>query len=351
MTSKYVLTSQSITLLYTFIIMPLSHQEILNIIKPDFDAVNHIISDNLRSDVVLINQLANYVVQSGGKRLRPITVILAGRSAAPQTDETQANDIRLAKAAAIIEYIHTATLLHDDVVDASTQRRGRDTANTVWGNEAAVLVGDFLYSRAFQLMQDLDSLEIQNIFANATNRIAEGEVLQLLNIGNTQISEQEYLQVIAAKTAMLFEAGTEAGAILTGCNASTQVALKQYGHHLGVAFQLMDDVLDYEGDAELIGKNLGDDLAEGKPTLPIIYALKQATSEDKILLEKAIQEGDTSQLSRIQTIIHNLGGVEYTKAQAEKEASKAIQSINFLQESDYKTALISIAKTAMQRVM
>ena len=331
--------------------MPLSHQEILDIIKPDFAAVNRIISDNLRSDVALINQLANYVVQSGGKRLRPITVILAGRAADPSASEASADSINLAKAAAIIEYIHTATLLHDDVVDASTQRRGRDTANAVWGNEAAVLVGDFLYSRAFQLMQDLGSLEIQAIFANATNRIAEGEVLQLLNIGNTTITEQEYYQVIAAKTAMLFEAGTEVGAILSGCEPKTQNALKQYGHHLGVAFQLMDDVLDYEGDADLLGKNLGDDLAEGKPTLPIIHALRQADAEEKSLLEKAIQEGDTSKLPQIQQIIHNHRSVEYTKARANEEAVKAVQYINFLQENNYKTALISIAETAIQRVI
>lgn len=290
-----------------------SYADIINFVQEDFEAVNQTIRDNLNSDVALINTLAEYVIASGGKRLRPILTILAGKAVSDKPNP------KLPIAAAVVEYIHTATLIHDDVVDHSDQRRGKETANNVWGNEAAVLVGDFLYSRAFQLMQKLDSLPIQNIFADATNRIAEGEVMQLLNIGNINLSEGDYFDIIEAKTAVLFSAACKVGAMVNGGSEKQIHALGEYGKHLGIAFQLMDDILDYEGDSEKLGKNIGDDLSEGKLTLPIIETIKELKNSEKnnqfCSIITSAQEDCLSQkeIDLIKATVRSCGAIEYCK--------------------------------------
>src|SRR4051794_25925881 len=250
----------------------MSFESVKQLVTADLQEVDRVIRDRLASDVVLVNQVAEYIVGSGGKRLRPLVVVTAARACGSA-------DLRHTEAAAIVEFIHTATLLHDDVVDNSTMRRGHDTANSLWGNEASVLVGDYVYSRSFEMMVSLGSMRIMDVMSRATNRIAEGEVLQLMNAHDPDTTEGRYFEVIYRKTAQLFEAGTQIAAILTNSSPDVESAMARYGKHLGTAFQLVDDVLDYQSDSDTLGKNLGDDLAEGKPTLPLIYTLRNGSAE------------------------------------------------------------------------
>ncbi len=308
----------------------------------DMHRVNQVITDNLASDVVLINQLSQHIIYSGGKRLRPILVLLSARTCG----YTGEDDALLA---AVVEFIHTATLLHDDVVDDSDKRRGQETANHIWGNEAAVLVGDYLYSRAFQMMVRAQSMQIMDLLANATNTIAQGEVLQLLNINDADTTEERYHEVIYGKTACLFEATTQIGAILGGSNAQLERALADFGKHLGTAFQLVDDALDYSADTEKLGKNVGDDLAEGKPTLPLIRAMQRGNDQQKALIRKAIEQGGLDHIDAITEIIKDTGALDYTMQQAREEAELAKSAIASLPKSDYKQALMFLADYAVER--
>lgn len=315
-------------------------QELAN---ADMLAVNQLIQDQVASDVALINQLGFYIVNSGGKRLRPLLTVISARALGIQTQE----HISLA---AIIEFIHTATLLHDDVVDESTMRRGRETANELFGNQASVLVGDFLYSRAFQMMVSLQRMRVMDILSDATNRIAQGEVMQLMNCNDPETTEERYLDVIYSKTARLFEAATQLAAVLTNQPEAIELAMQDYGKHLGTAFQLIDDVLDYDADAAKMGKNVGDDLAEGKPTLPLLYAMWNSGTAEASLIRSAIENSDGMQhLAKIQSIITNTGALQYTRTLAEKEADAAIAALKDIPESDYKQALIALAHTAVER--
>jgi len=308
----------------------------------DMRRVDALIRDSLDSDVDLVSQVAAHIVFSGGKRLRPMIVILAARALGYEGNEH-------IRAAAIIEFIHTATLLHDDVVDSSSRRRGQASANAVFGNQASVLVGDFLYSRAFQMMVDIDSMPIMRILADATNTIAAGEVLQLMNVRDPETSEEDYLKVIYRKTAKLFEAGARIAAVLAGAPAATETAMLHYGRSLGTAFQLVDDALDFDASAEELGKNLGDDLAEGKPTLPLIYAMREAAPTERELLRSAILDGALDQLSAVQSIIESLGALQYTLARAQEAADEAIGSLSGLPESDHKQALVALAEFSVKR--
>ena len=311
--------------------------------QDDMLAVNQLIQEQVASDVALINQLGFYIVNSGGKRLRPLLTVISARALGIQTQD----HISLA---AIIEFIHTATLLHDDVVDESTMRRGRETANELFGNQASVLVGDFLYSRAFQMMVNLQRMRVMDILSDATNRIAQGEVMQLMNCNDPDTTEERYLDVIYSKTARLFEAATQLAAVLTEQPNSVEVAMQNYGKHLGTAFQLIDDVLDYDADAATMGKNVGDDLAEGKPTLPLLYAMWNTDESNADLIRTAIENGDGMQhLAKIQTIIGATGALKYTRQLAEKEADLAIDCLADIPESAYKQALIALAHTAVER--
>ncbi|WP_329741306.1 polyprenyl synthetase family protein [Dyella sp. A6] len=309
---------------------------------PDMRAVDALIRHRLSSDVVLINQIAEHIIAGGGKRLRPMLHVLAA-GAAGYTGEQQI------KLAAVIEFIHTSTLLHDDVVDESGLRRGRQTANALWGNAASVLVGDFLYSRSFQLMVELDDMRIMRILADTTNTIAEGEVLQLLNIGNADVDETAYLAVIERKTAVLFAAATELGGLLGGLAPDQVAALRRYGMELGYAFQIADDLLDYTSDAETLGKNIGDDLAEGKPTLPLIYALEAANEEQAQALRHAIEHGGLDALDRIVAAIRDSGALERTRARAEAHAQAAHNALGTLPPSPWRDALAVLADYSVQR--
>ncbi|MFZ6801831.1 octaprenyl diphosphate synthase [Undibacterium sp. Di24W] len=306
------------------------------------DAVNLVIRQQLHSDVALVSQISEYIINAGGKRIRPVLVLLMANAYGYQGQYHY--DL-----AAIVEFIHTATLLHDDVVDESSMRRGRQTANALFGNAASVLVGDFLYSRAFQMMVSINSMQIMQILADATNVIAEGEVLQLLNMHDPDVTEERYLEVIRCKTAKLFEAAAEIGALISGANPTQIVAAGEYGRSLGTAFQLIDDVLDYSGVAEEIGKNVGDDLREGKPTLPLIYLMKNGSSEEKALVKACIEEGDESKFDAILTAITQSGALAYTKGEADKAAARAAQVIHDLPDSVYKQALIDLAFLAVNR--
>ena len=308
----------------------------------DMLRVNQVISDNLASEVVLINQLSQHIILSGGKRLRPMLVMLAAKACRYQGEDD-------ALLAAVVEFIHTATLLHDDVVDDSDMRRGKETASTIWGNEAAVLVGDYLYSRAFQMMVRAQSMTIMDLLANTTNTIAQGEVLQLLNIRDADTDEAKYHEVIYAKTACLFEAAARIGALLGGVETEHELALKAYGKHLGVAFQLIDDALDYSAQSEELGKNVGDDLAEGKPTLPLIRALEVGNAEQKALIREAIETGQAEHFDAINQAINDTGALQYTIDRALSEAAQAKQSIACLEASEYKQALIFLADYAVER--
>lgn len=312
------------------------------VIEPQFEAVNDYIINHLGSNVPLVEKIGHYIVESGGKRLRPLLVLLAANASHYQGDK----HIPLA---AIIEFIHTATLLHDDVVDNSDLRRGKDTANAKWGNAPSVLVGDFLYSRAFQVLVEIGSMPIMEVISNATNVIAEGEVLQLLNTKNPDTTEEAYMQVILGKTAMLFEAATEAGAILAEASKEEQEGLRLYGLHLGTAFQLIDDVMDYLSTAEEMGKNVGDDLAEGKATLPLIHAMRAGNDEQRKLVRQAIRKGGLDDLQPIMDIVKETGAIEYTQEKAQDEADKAIAALDALQDTSFKETLIQIANLAVKR--
>jgi octaprenyl-diphosphate synthase len=311
-------------------------------IADDLQAVNALIRRELHSDVVLINQLASYIIDSGGKRLRPVTVLLAARACG------YAGDAHIA-AAAIVEFIHTATLLHDDVVDESSLRRGRQTANAIWGNQASVLVGDFLYSRSFQMMVDIGSMRVMEILADTTNTIAEGEVLQLLNCHDADTSEERYMAVIHSKTAKLFEAAAQLGAVLADRPREEELALGRYGMHLGTAFQLIDDVLDYSASSAELGKNIGDDLAEGKPTLPLIHAMRHGTAEEARVIREAIEQGGLEYIDIVTRTIESTGALDYTARLASDEADRAIASLAVLPESPAKKALLGLARFAVSR--
>jgi len=312
-------------------------------VAADLAAVDATIRRELASDVVLVNQVSEYIIGAGGKRLRPLLVLLAARAAGAPPLGPQV------MAAVVIEFIHTATLLHDDVVDGSHQRRGRDTANEVWGNSASVLVGDFLYSRAFQMMVRLKSLRVMEIMADATNVIAEGEVLQLMNAHDPDTSESRYLEVIYRKTARLFEAGAQIAAVLAGGAPPVERALACYGRHLGNAFQLVDDSLDYRGSPAERGKNVGDDLAEGKPTLPVIHALRSGSPEQQALLRRAIESGGLEELPAVLKAIESAGGLEYTARLAQGEADQALAALEPLPESVHGDALRQLAGFAVSR--
>lgn len=308
----------------------------------DMQAVDRLIQRELHSDVALVNQLGAYIINSGGKRMRPVLTVLAARACG----YTGSAHVDLA---AIVEFIHTATLLHDDVVDASDLRRGRETANAIWGNEASVLVGDFLYSRAFQMMVRLDSMRVMQILADTTNRIAEGEVLQLLNCHDPDVDEARYFEVIRSKTAKLFEAAGRLGAIVSGQPDHIEAAIAEYGMRLGTAFQLVDDLLDYSSSSEEIGKNVGDDLAEGKPTLPLIHAMRHGSPEQADLIRRAIETGDRGQIGVVSEAIASTGAVAYTARLARREADIAIEAARILPESSYKQALIALANYSVSR--
>ena len=313
------------------------------LVAEDWGDVNRVIVRRLGSDVALVNQVAHHIIHNGGKRLRPLAVLLAARACGCSGQSHIA-------AAAIIEFIHTATLLHDDVVDSSGLRRGRETANALFGNQASVLVGDFLYSRAFQMMVELKELKILDVLANATNTIAEGEVLQLMNCNNPDTTEADYMEVIYRKTAKLFEAGTRIGAILAGHDDGTlEQALVSYGRHLGQAFQLVDDALDYDATPEELGKNIGDDLAEGKPTLPLIYAMAHGSAAERHMIREAIETGGTRNLTSIQLAIETSGGLRYTAERAREEVEKAVAALAPLPASKYREGLTSLAHFAVQR--
>ena len=312
------------------------------LVANDMAAVNTLIRTRLASDVVLINQIGAHIIGSGGKRLRPMLVLLAAQAALYAGDE----HIQLA---AVVEFIHTATLLHDDVVDESDLRRGRKTANAVWGNAASVLVGDFLYSRAFQLMVELERMRVMKILADTTNAIAEGEVLQLLHINNPDTDEAAYLQVIERKTAVLFSAATRLGAVLGGLPREQEEALALYGLHLGFAFQIADDVLDYVSDSDTLGKNIGDDLAEGKPTLPLIYAIQHSKPEQAASMRRAIESGGLDSLENIVAAIHDSGALELSRAKALDYAESAKNALRILPASDARDALLALADYAVNR--
>lgn len=311
--------------------------------KSDMNSVNELIQQQLSSDVALINQLGFYIINSGGKRIRPLLTVLAARALGYQGKDHVA-------IAAIIEFIHTSTLLHDDVVDESTMRRGKETANALFGNQASVLVGDFLYSRSFQMMTNLNNLTVMQVLADATNVIAEGEVLQLINVNDPDTTEESYMQVIYCKTAKLFEAATHLAAVINHNDQEIISAMKLYGMHLGTAFQLIDDHLDYTADATELGKNIGDDLAEGKPTLPLIYAMKHGSDEQAAMIREAIVSGNgLAQLEPILEALSETGALDYTLKQAQLEADKAISALSVLPAGEYKDALSSLAYLAANR--
>ena len=304
--------------------------------------MDKVIRQKLHSHVALIRQVSEYIINSGGKRLRPALVILSAGSFS-YTGKFHYN------LAAVVEFIHTATLLHDDVVDESEMRRNKETANALFGNAASVLVGDFLYSRAFQMMVEVDNMRVMQVLADATNTIAEGEVLQLLNCRDPNVNEENYLQVIRFKTAKLFEAASRLGAILGGATPEQEEAMAVYGMHLGTAFQLIDDVLDYSGDNQDTGKNLGDDLAEGKPTLPLIYAMQAGTAEQASLIRKAIEEGGTDGFQPVLDIIQKTAALDYARKCAQSEIETATAAITCLPESEYKECLMQLANFAVKR--
>ncbi|MDJ0711816.1 MAG: octaprenyl diphosphate synthase [Woeseiaceae bacterium] len=308
----------------------------------DMEAVNRLISSSLESDVPLVSQISEYIVMSGGKRLRPLIVLLAARA----LDYDGEQHVR---AATIIEFIHTATLLHDDVVDSSERRRGQDSANTVFGNQASVLVGDFLYSRSFQMMVDIGNMRVMQILADATNTIAAGEVQQLMNVHDPDTTEDDYQQVIYRKTARLFEAGAQIAAVLAGRDQAVESAMVQYGQRLGTAFQLIDDALDYNASADELGKNVGDDLAEGKPTLPLIYAMREGTAKQRDLIREAVREGGIERMDDILAIIQATGALDYTATRAREAADAAIETLAGIPDSDYRQALVALAEFAIQR--
>jgi len=327
-----------------------------NVVDPEFKAVNQLIINSLSSHVPLVEEIANYLIDAGGKRLRPLLVLLSSKALGYQRNEH-------IKLAAVIEFLHTAMLLHDDVVDDSLLRRGRKTVNAEWGNPASVLVGDFLHSRAFEMMVDIGEMEVMQILSVATNTIAEGEVQQLTNIRNPNITELSYLEVIDRKTAKLFEASSHAGAVLalslnegvSGSKEDQEIArvqkasLKHFGQHLGMAFQLVDDALDYVGTTEQLGKNVGDDLAEGKVTLPLIVAMRTGKKNESRLIEDAILNADINKLDDVMEIVESTGGLDYTNQKAEQEIQKALSCLTHIPDSAYKTEMQNLATFSLQR--
>ena len=332
--------------LHRFVLSAATHtatqNTIAHSIAADMDAVNSVIRRKLHSEVSLVNQIAEYIISAGGKRIRPVLVLLVANAYAYKG--TGHHEL-----AAVVEFIHTATLLHDDVVDESSLRRGRATANALFGNAASVLVGDFLYSRSFQMMVGLNNMRVMQILSDATNVIAEGEVLQLLNMHDPDVGQERYLQVIRSKTAKLFEAAAELGALIAGANDAQIAAAGEYGRSLGTAFQLIDDVLDYAGDASEIGKNVGDDLREGKPTLPLIYLMENGTPEQRELVRTCIEQGDEQHFDTILAAITSSGALDYTRRQAETAAQRAAEAIADLPDSVYKESLLQLADFSVNR--
>ena len=320
----------------------LSFDDVMALCQPDMQAVDRVIRQRLSSDVALVNQLSHYIINSGGKRLRPLLVLLSARSFAYQGEMHHL-------LAAIIEFIHTATLLHDDVVDESELRRGNETANALFGNAASVLVGDFLYSRAFEMMVDVDSMRVMQILSRTTNVIAEGEVMQLMNVHDAQTTEEKYLEVIYCKTAKLFEAATRLGAVLCQRSEAEEQAMAAYGRYLGTAFQLIDDVMDYSSNSEQMGKNVGDDLAEGKPTLPRIYAMQQGSAEQADVIRSAIEKGGYDHIDEVQEIIRQTGALQYTEKMAQRQAQLAIDELAHIPDSESKTMLVNVARLSVHR--
>ncbi|MDD5273228.1 MAG: polyprenyl synthetase family protein [Methylovulum sp.] len=321
---------------------PIDFDSIKNLTDTEAKAVDQLIINELSSDVVLINQMGHYIVGNGGKRLRPMLLLLAAKALGGVSD----NHLILA---AVIEFIHTATLLHDDVVDESDLRRGKESANAVWGNAASVLVGDYLYSSAFEMMVRTGNLRVMEILSKTTTAIAEGEVLQLLNCNNPETTEAKYLEVIARKTAILFSAATRLGAVIAGADTDVEENLARYGQHLGIAFQLIDDALDYKANQDDLGKNIGDDLAEGKPTLPLIYAIQNGTASEADIIIDAIKNGDREAFNAVYAIVQRTQAIAYTEQRADEEAQKAIDALGCLPDSDYKQALTLLAKFSVQR--
>lgn len=312
------------------------------VVADDFAAVDEIIRQQLSSRVPLVEKIGDYIISAGGKRLRPLLVLLAGRALGYRQD-----DLRLL--AAIIEFLHTSTLLHDDVVDMSGMRRGRSTANALWGNAPSVLVGDFLYARSFEMMVALGSLPVMRIISQATRVIAEGEVLQLTKVRDANTTEETYMEVIRGKTAMLFEASTHSAAVLAQADPDTAEALRRFGDNLGIAFQLVDDLLDYRGDAETLGKNVGDDLAEGKPTLPLIYTMREGTPEQAALVRQAIQKGGIEDLERIREAVDASGALDYTARLAREYAERAIECLQELPDSEHRQAMEELTRFSVAR--
>ena len=311
-------------------------------IATDMEAVNAVIRQRLQSEVSLVNQIAEYIISAGGKRIRPVLVLLLANAYGYKG--TAHHEL-----AAVVEFIHTATLLHDDVVDESSMRRGRQTANALFGNAASVLVGDYLYSRSFEMMTSLDNMRVMSILSRATTVIAEGEVLQLLNMHDPDVTHESYLKVIRSKTAKLFEAAAELGALVGGADDEQIAAAGEYGRSLGTAFQLIDDVLDYAGDAAEIGKNLGDDLREGKPTLPLIWLMENGTPEQRQLVRSCIEHGDEEQFEAVLAAVTSSGALDYTRQQAEEAARRAAEAISGLPESVYKASLQQLCSFAVDR--
>ncbi|MDR9466811.1 polyprenyl synthetase family protein [Marinospirillum sp.] len=322
--------------------MSASSSSIHAVVADDFDAVNQLIIRECASQVPLVEKIAHHIIDSGGKRLRPLLVLLVSRALSCQGEK----HLLLA---ALIEFMHTSTLLHDDVVDESSLRRGKPTANSQWSNQSCVLVGDFLYSRSFEMMVRIGSMEIMEILAKVTCVLAEGEVMQLTNVRNPKISEEQYMQVIHAKTAKLFEGATQAAALLSGASPEQQLAMRDYGKNLGMAFQLVDDLLDYEGDAATMGKNVGDDLAEGKPTLPLIYAMQQGTDEEAKLIRRAIRKGGLDQLDQVLDIVNKTGALDYTRDQAAACSEAAKHCLEVLPASEFKETLYLLTDLALGR--
>ncbi len=317
-------------------------KHIQQIISTDFAALNETVAAELHSEISLIEDIGHYLIAAGGKRMRPLLALLAARACGYQGNE----HIRLAT---VIEFLHTATLLHDDVVDMSEMRRGRPTANVRWDNPSSVLVGDFIYSRAFQLLVSIGNMEVMALMADTTNRISEGEVLQLVNQHNTKATEADYTRVIENKTAILFAAAGKAAAILAGAQTALCEDLYRFGLEVGMAFQLIDDVLDYNGNPDELGKNIGDDLAEGKPTLPLIYTMQHGNAVQRKLITEAIQHGGLDKLDEIIVAVRDCGALAYTRQQAEMRISSALQHLTLLPASCYREGLVQIAESAVQR--
>ncbi|GBL53640.1 polyprenyl synthetase family protein [Pseudomonas citronellolis] len=317
-------------------------QAFYRVVADDFTAVDGIIRRQLSSRVPLVEKIGDYIISAGGKRLRPLLVLLSGKALGYSGD-----DLRLL--AATIEFLHTSTLLHDDVVDASGLRRGRATANAQWGNAPSVLVGDFLYARSFEMMVELGSMPVMRIISQATRVIAEGEVLQLTKVRDASTTEETYMEVIRGKTAMLFEASTHSAAAIAGATPEQAEALRQFGDALGIAFQLVDDLLDYRGDASTLGKNVGDDLAEGKPTLPLIATMRDGTPEQAQLVRKAIQQGGSQDLEGIRAAVEAAGALDYTANLAREYAARAIDCLKALPDNEYRAALIELSEFAVAR--